>query len=77
VYKRTFERGDGYQISHHDTSSFRDHVIDWYKDLARSIDYLETRPDIGIHKIAYEGVSWGSEMGAVFPALEDRSGSWC
>ncbi len=73
--KGTFERGDDYETyvgSHHNTSSWRDHVIDWSKDLGRSIDYLETRPDIDSSKLAYEGISWGAAMGSVLPAVEDR-----
>jgi len=47
-------------------------VIAWSKDLGRSIDYLETRPDIDASKIAYQGRSWGGAMGSVLPAVEDR-----
>jgi cephalosporin-C deacetylase-like acetyl esterase len=54
------------------TSAYRDHVIAWSKDLGRSIDYLETRPDIDSSKLAYEGTSWGGAMGSVLPAVEDR-----
>jgi eukaryotic-like serine/threonine-protein kinase len=54
------------------TSSYRDHVIAWSKDLGRSIDYLETRPEIDRSKLAYEGVSWGAAMGSLLPAAEDR-----
>jgi eukaryotic-like serine/threonine-protein kinase len=75
LYKGTFERGDdykGYMGYHHNTSSWRDHVIAWSKDLGRSIDYLETRPDIDSSKLAYEGISWGGAMGSVLPAVEDR-----
>jgi eukaryotic-like serine/threonine-protein kinase len=75
LYKGTFERGDDYNTymaSHHNTSSRRDHVIAWSKDLGRSIDYLETRPDIDSSKLAYEGASWGGAMGSLLPAVEDR-----
>jgi eukaryotic-like serine/threonine-protein kinase len=75
VYKGTFERGDDYREYmgyHHTTSSYRDHVIAWSKDLGRSIDYLETRPDIDSSKLAYEGISWGGALGSVLPAVEDR-----
>ena len=54
------------------TSSWRDHVIAWSKDLGRSIDYLETRPEIDRSKLAYEGFSWGGAMGSILPAVEDR-----
>ena len=72
VYKGTFERGDNFVVFRSDNSSYRDHVIQWSKDLGRSIDYLETRTDIDHHKLAYEGVSWGAAMGAVLPAVEQR-----
>lgn len=73
VYKGTFERGDGLKSDYPDTtSSWRDHVIAWSKDLGRSIDYLETRPEIDRNKLAYQGVSWGGVMGTVLPAVEDR-----
>jgi predicted esterase len=42
------------------------------KEIGRSLDYLETRPDIDKSKIAYLGVSWGSAYGVIFTALEDR-----
>jgi dipeptidyl aminopeptidase/acylaminoacyl peptidase len=44
----------------------------WSKDLGRSIDYLETRPEIDSEKLAFYGASWGGEMGAILPALERR-----
>jgi serine/threonine protein kinase/formylglycine-generating enzyme required for sulfatase activity/cephalosporin-C deacetylase-like acetyl esterase len=72
LYKGTFERGDDFNVYNRATSAYRDHVIAWSKDLGRSIDYLETRPDIDSSKIAYEGVSWGGAMGSVLPAVEDR-----
>jgi|SRR5271169_2087238 len=72
VYKSTYERHDGYTPGRKDTTDYRDHVVLWYKDLARSVDYLETRTDIDYTKIAYEGASWGAAMGALFPALETR-----
>ena len=42
------------------------------KDLGRSIDYLESRPDINSNKLAYEGYSWGAAMGGLLPAVETR-----
>jgi cephalosporin-C deacetylase-like acetyl esterase/predicted Ser/Thr protein kinase len=73
VYKGTFERGDDLKSDYPNTSnSWRDHVIAWSKDLGRSIDYLETRPEIDRNKLAYEGLSWGGAMGSLLPALEDR-----
>ncbi len=73
VYKGTFERGDGISSDVPNDSSFwRDHVIAWSKDIGRSIDYLETRQDIAIDKLAYGGFSWGAAMAAIMPAVEPR-----
>jgi eukaryotic-like serine/threonine-protein kinase len=74
VFKGTFERGGGPKpIYWPDTSStYRDNVIFWSKDLGRSIDYLETRRDIDPNELAYEGDSWGAAMGALLPAVETR-----
>jgi eukaryotic-like serine/threonine-protein kinase len=64
-------RGDGTKNGWpNTTSSYRDLVIAWSKDLA--VDYLETRPDIDHNKLAYEGYSRGAAMGALLPAIEDR-----
>jgi eukaryotic-like serine/threonine-protein kinase len=53
-------------------ASLRDHVIDWSKDLGRSLDYLETRKDIDRAKVVYLGFSMGFTEGALLPALEKR-----
>jgi cephalosporin-C deacetylase-like acetyl esterase len=46
--------------------------MQWYKDVARSIDYLETRKDIDAGKLGYVGSSWGGTMGFIIPAIESR-----
>lgn len=70
IYKGTFERrGDG---GPEGPSAERDRDIQRFKDLARSIDYLETREDIDREKIAYYGFSWGAREGPTFTALEKR-----
>jgi hypothetical protein len=43
-------------------------LVDWRKDVGRSIDYLETRDDIDKSRIAYLGVSQGSAYGVVIAA---------
>jgi eukaryotic-like serine/threonine-protein kinase len=42
------------------------------KDFRRSVDYLETRPEIDIKKLAYVGSSWGGRMAPIVLAVEDR-----
>ena len=74
VFKGMYERSDGQGVSDYFASMnlYRDSVIQWSKDLARTIDYLETRKDIRSDKIAYLGFSWGAQLGAVLPAVEHR-----
>jgi dienelactone hydrolase len=40
--------------------------------LLRAVDYLETRPDIDTKRLAYYGISWGAEVGAIMTAVEKR-----
>jgi serine/threonine protein kinase/formylglycine-generating enzyme required for sulfatase activity/dienelactone hydrolase len=74
IYKGTFERGGGPKPIYwpNTSSTYRDNVIFWSKDLSRSIDYLETRQDINPNALAYEGYSWGAAMGGLLPAVETR-----
>jgi formylglycine-generating enzyme required for sulfatase activity/dienelactone hydrolase len=73
VYKGTYERGDGMESDNANMSStWRDHVIMWVKDVSRAIDYAETRSELDPAKVAYYGYSWGSVMGGIVPAVEPR-----
>jgi len=73
VYKGTFERASDLHTDVQDeANTYRDHVIWWAKDLGRSIDYLETRPDIDADRLAYIGHSWGGMMGGIMTAVEPR-----
>ena len=54
------------------TISWRDHCFMWYKDLARSVDYLESRRDVDADRLAYLGISWGAMQGVLLLALEER-----
>ena len=47
-------------------------MIIWRKDLATSIDYLETRNDVNAGKLAYMGGSLGSPVSPMLLASEDR-----
>jgi eukaryotic-like serine/threonine-protein kinase len=51
---------------------WRDLLILGFKDLARSIDYLETRNDIDTSKLGYYGVSNGTEQGLIVLGVENR-----
>ena len=73
IYKSTYERGDDWDSSVPDeTNSYKDHVIEWAKDLRRSVDYLESRSDIDADKLAYYGYSWGGRLGGLMTAVEKR-----
>ncbi|MEO8504379.1 MAG: protein kinase [Acidobacteriota bacterium] len=73
IYKGTYERGGDLHSDYPtETASYRDYVTMWGKDLARSLDYVETRPDLDSHRIAYYGLSWGAALGAILPAVEPR-----
>ncbi len=78
VYKGTFERkDDAMGFVHYPDESFQ--FVQYFKllvkDFKRSIDYLETREDIDITKIAYYGMSWGGWLGTIIPAVEERLGA--
>lgn len=73
IYKSHYERGDGLTADDPDeTARYRDHVIWWAKDLGRTIDYLETRKDLNLEKLAYYGLSTGAYLGNILPAVESR-----
>jgi dipeptidyl aminopeptidase/acylaminoacyl peptidase len=76
VLKWTLERGandPALLASLGKKSDFWTHcATTWYKDLARTIDYLETRKDIDIDKIAYFGYSMGAHNAPWLAGLEPR-----
>ncbi len=73
IYKSTFERGDGLKdMTPNMAASYRDHMVMWAKDVGRSVDYLESRPDIAKDKIGYIGYSWGAEIAPLILAVEPR-----
>jgi dienelactone hydrolase len=48
-------------------------TVQRFKDLGRSLDYLQTRADIDNHRLAYLGVSWGAADGVIYTTLlQDR-----
>jgi dienelactone hydrolase len=81
VYKGTFERGTPESMALLNvpaqwlTYAFTEITVQEVKDFSRSIDYLQSRADIDGQKLAYMGMSWGGNMGAVIPAVEERIGA--
>ena len=74
VYIGTFERSfDPPRIMWEgDAYLEREFVFNCSKDLGRSIDYLETRSDMDVSKLAYFGLSWGAQMGGINISVEKR-----
>jgi formylglycine-generating enzyme required for sulfatase activity/dienelactone hydrolase len=73
VYKGTYERGDGTRFSDPDLSNrYKDHVVQWLKDVSRTVDYLGTRPELDTTRLGYLGFSWGGRLGGVVLAIEPR-----
>jgi dienelactone hydrolase len=50
----------------------RDRSLKWSWDLSRSVDYLQTRPDIDGKKLGFYGVSWGGSHAPRLLAVENR-----
>jgi eukaryotic-like serine/threonine-protein kinase len=50
----------------------RERALRWSMDLGRSIDYLETRPDIDTRKLGFYGVSMGATHGVRLVAVDTR-----
>jgi dienelactone hydrolase len=73
IYRGTFERRDGLPSTWPDQSRrYSEYVVSWIQDLERTLEYLQTRPDMAMDKLAYFGTSWGGRMGAIVPAIEPR-----
>jgi eukaryotic-like serine/threonine-protein kinase len=50
----------------------RDRLLQWSKDVQRSIDYLETRPEIDTKKLAFYGISYSAGVSPTLLAPEPR-----
>jgi formylglycine-generating enzyme required for sulfatase activity/dienelactone hydrolase len=73
VYKGTYERQTGLtMVDATPTRAYTEHVVQWIQDLRRSVDYLATRRDVDLTKLAYYGFSWGGSIGSIALALEPR-----
>jgi serine/threonine protein kinase/formylglycine-generating enzyme required for sulfatase activity len=77
IYQGTFGRNqsflDSYTVAFgENTHRYVEYITQVIKDFKRSVDYLETRKEIDTTRLAYLGLSWGSCMGAIIPAVDDR-----
>ena len=69
-YKGTFERFE--KLPERGTIADRDQIVEQVKDVRRSIDYLETRPELDTSRLAYYGFSWGASEAVIAAAVETR-----
>jgi dienelactone hydrolase len=67
IYEGTYERQVHFYFP--DASQSIQLTTDQYKDAARSLDYLTTRPDIDNSRLAYLGVSMGAAQGVINATL--------
>jgi len=80
VIRSTYSRADAEQptgMNHtwpRPTREYVDLARSWVSEIRRSIDYLQTRPEIDSDRIAYLGTSWGGRYAAIVPAVEPRIG---
>jgi eukaryotic-like serine/threonine-protein kinase len=71
IYEDLYERRVKFSMP--GASQIIELTTDWYKDAARSLDYLATRQDIDNGRLAYLGVSMGSADGLIITTLmQDR-----
>ena len=69
IYRGMYERHVAFSWA---PGEWRDMMLAWYRDLGRTIDYLEERPDIDGERLAYYGLSSGAVYGPVFTAIDGR-----
>jgi len=69
VYKGTYERQVRPNLG---PNELRDLITQQGKDLRRTIDYLETRHDIDVSHLAYEGLSSGAALAPLWLTAEPR-----
>jgi len=55
-----------------ETYAYAEFATQWVKDARRSVDFLESQPNIDPTGIGYFGISWGGRLGAMMLALEPR-----
>ncbi|MEO6222197.1 MAG: hypothetical protein ABIP90_03030 [Vicinamibacterales bacterium] len=69
VYQQTYERR---RQSPGGQNFLREISIQRGLDVRRTVDYLQTRPDIDRTRIAFYGLSLGAQLGPVYLATESR-----
>ena len=74
VFYGSFERYFGiYEMSEARRAQLQTEMrVHWYADLKRSLDYLETRDDVSVDRLAWLSYSYGASHALPLLALEKR-----
>jgi hypothetical protein len=70
IFEGTYERRAAGALT---PLGLRDREIDWSKEVERSFDYLETRPEIDANKLAFLGFSAGARPAVRLAAYPSES----
>jgi dienelactone hydrolase len=70
VYKGSYERGTGEWIK--EPILAQEEMVQRFKDLKRSIDFLSTLKEVDTLRFGYYGISWGAGSGSIVLAIENR-----
>jgi eukaryotic-like serine/threonine-protein kinase len=74
IYQETYERRA--RRERPGAAQAIDLTVQRFRDLGRSLDYLQTRPDMAGDKLGYMGVSMGAAEGVIYATLaQDRLGA--
>lgn len=69
----TYERNTGLDTTWpKPTREYTNNVVRWIQDFRRTVDYLETRPDMDLDRLGYYGFSWGGWNGSIVLSLDKR-----
>jgi dienelactone hydrolase len=69
IYQNTYER---HLEGPKGPNVLRDIFVAEGKDLRRTLDYLSTRQDMDMSRVAFYGISLGAQLGPIFLAIEPR-----
>jgi eukaryotic-like serine/threonine-protein kinase len=74
VFKGSYERWDGFMglVGEEYARTFRERVVQWYQDLGRTLDYLATRREFTVDRVAFTGLSFGASIPLPLLAVEPR-----
>jgi formylglycine-generating enzyme required for sulfatase activity/cephalosporin-C deacetylase-like acetyl esterase len=73
VLMGTYERNTGLITTWPvDSHEYSENVVMWIQDFRRTVDYLESRDDMDLGRLAFFGYSWGGWNGPIVLSLDER-----